>query len=59
MAYATAQNVLKNKKVSLAAIDSTGLEAGHISAYFVRRRSRENETGSDTFFSDIHKKLLE
>ncbi|MHC4526712.1 MAG: IS5 family transposase, partial [Planctomycetota bacterium] len=34
----TGRSVLKNKTVPLAAIDSTGLEAGHISRYFVRRK---------------------
>jgi IS5 family transposase len=40
----TVQAVLKKKKVSLTAIDSTGLEAGHISRYFVcRKRSKQLE----------------
>jgi len=29
-----------NNKIELAAIDSTGLQAGHTSSYFVKRRSR-------------------
>ncbi len=31
----------KNDTIELAAIDSTGLESGHVSRYFVKRRSRE------------------
>jgi len=34
---------VRKRKIALAAIDSTGLEAGHISPYFVRRRSRVPE----------------
>ena len=41
----------QNKKVKLAAVDSTGLEAGHISRYFVRRkRSRLLETCEETYY---------
>jgi len=37
--YTTAENALKrNKKIKWAAIDSTGLESGHISPYFLERR---------------------
>jgi hypothetical protein len=49
----TVETVLRKKKVSLTAIDSTGLEAGHIRAYFVRRRSRVPDlwqTTQDTRF---------
>ena len=39
---ATVKSVTKNDTtIDLAAIDSTGLESGHISRYFVKRRSRE------------------
>jgi transposase len=39
----------KSKKIALAAIDSTGLEAGHISRYFVRRkRSKQLESYEST-----------
>jgi hypothetical protein len=34
----TVKTVCKNKKIELAALDSTGLEAHHISRYFVRRK---------------------
>lgn len=37
--YATAENALKRKtQIKRAAIDSTGLETGHISPYFLERR---------------------
>jgi transposase len=36
------------KKVALAAIDGTGFETRHISAYFVRRRDRACKTGYQT-----------
>jgi transposase len=51
----TVQAVLKKKKVSLAAIDSTGLEAGHISAYFVRRRSRVPDLWQTTQYTRFPK----
>ena len=39
---ATVKSVTKkHAAIDLAAIDSTGLESGHISRYFVKRRSRE------------------
>jgi hypothetical protein len=38
--YQSVKRVLQTQNVALAAIDSTGLESGHISSYFVRRRSR-------------------
>jgi transposase len=39
---ATVKSAKKQRKtVDLAAIDSTGFESGHISRYFVKRRSRE------------------
>jgi len=41
----------KGKKVKLAAVDSTGLQAGHISRYFVRRkRSKQLETYEKTHY---------
>ena len=41
----------KSKKVALAAVDSTGLEARHISRYFVRRRrSKQLETYENTHY---------
>ena len=33
----------KNKKVKLAAVDSTGLQTGHISPYFLKRRSNSKK----------------
>jgi hypothetical protein len=51
----TVQAVLKKKKVSLAAIDSAGLEAGHISAYFVRRRSRVPDLRQTTQYTRFPK----
>jgi len=44
---ATQHRVMK-KKVALAAIDGTGFETRHISAYFVRRRKRACKTGYQT-----------
>jgi len=47
----TVKSICKNKKIKLAAIDSTGLEAGHISRYFVRRkRSKQLETYENTHY---------
>ncbi len=41
----TVATLCKDKKVTLAALDSTGLETGHISRYFVqRKRSKERQT---------------
>ena len=41
----------KSKKITLAAVDSTGLEARHISRYFVRRRrSKQLETHENTYY---------
>jgi hypothetical protein len=39
---------LLKKRVALAAIDGTGFETRHISAYFVRRRERACKTGYQT-----------
>jgi hypothetical protein len=44
---ATEHRVMK-KKVALAAIDGTGFESRHISAYFVKRRARACKTGYQT-----------
>ena len=46
---------VRKKKVSLAAIDSTGLESGHISPYFVRRRSRVPEMWQTTHYTRFPK----
>jgi hypothetical protein len=46
---AGAQRVgLLKKKVALAAIDGTGFESRHISAYYVKRRERNCKTGYQT-----------
>jgi hypothetical protein len=39
---------LVKKKVALAALDGTGFETRHISAYFVKRRERAGKTGYQT-----------
>lgn len=44
---ATEQRVMK-KRVALAAMDGTGFETRHISAYFVKRRARACKTGYET-----------
>lgn len=44
---ATTVRVMK-KRVALAAIDGTGFETRHISAYFVKRRARACKTGYET-----------
>lgn len=47
----TVQTLKKKPSIPLAAIDSTGLEAGHISRYFVRRkRVKELETYESTYY---------
>ena len=46
----------KRSTIPLAAIDSTGLEAGHISRYFVRRkRSKQLETYESTHYRGFPK----
>jgi hypothetical protein len=46
---AAAQRVgLLKKKVALAAVDGTGFESRHISAYYVKRRERSCKTGYQT-----------
>lgn len=44
---ATKSRVMK-KNVALAAMDGTGFESRHISAYFVKRRARACKTGYET-----------
>ena len=47
----TVKIIRKNKKIKLAAVDSTGLEARHISKYFVRRkRVKQLETYENTYY---------
>ena len=47
----TVRIVKKTPSIPLAAIDSTGLEAGHISRYFVRRkRAKELKTYENTHY---------
>lgn len=46
---------VRRRRIALAAIDSTGLEAGHISAYFVRRRSRVPEMWQTTQYTRFPK----
>jgi hypothetical protein len=45
---AATQSRVMRKHVALAAIDGTGFETRHISAYFVKRRSRACKTGYQT-----------
>jgi hypothetical protein len=48
----TVRAIQKNKKILLAAVDSTGLEAGHISKYFVRRkRVKQLEIYEETYYT--------
>jgi len=48
---ATVATLCKDKRVALAAIDSTGLEAGHTSRYFVqRKRSKDSPTVENTTY---------
>ena len=47
----TVATFCKNKHIELAAVDSTGLEAGHISRYFVqRKRSKQLETHENIYY---------
>jgi hypothetical protein len=47
----TVEILVPDRHVDLAAIDSTGLEAHHISRYFVsRRRSKELKTRENTYY---------
>lgn len=45
---AATQSRVMRKNVALAAIDGTGFETRHISAYFVKRRARACKTGYET-----------
>ena len=45
----------RRKKVHLAAIDSTGLEAGHTSSYYVKRRSRGDKSYQETTYKRFPK----
>jgi hypothetical protein len=45
---AARQHRVMKHRVSLAAIDGTGFETRHISAYFVKRREKACQTGSQT-----------
>jgi len=48
---ATVATLCEDKRVALAAIDSTGLEAGHTSRYFVqRKRSKDSQTVENTMY---------
>lgn len=47
----TVNNIRKPRNIPRAAIDSTGLEAGHVSRYFVRRkRSKQLSTYENTSY---------
>jgi len=47
----TVKTLCKKRKIKLAAVDSTGLEARHISKYFVRRkRAKQLETYEETYY---------
>ena len=49
-------STVKQSTIQLAAVDSTGLEAGHISRYFVRRkRSKQLQTHEETYYKRFPK----
>jgi transposase len=49
-------NTVEPSTIDLAAVDSTGLEAGHISRYFVRRkRSKQLETYEEVYYKRFPK----
>jgi hypothetical protein len=49
-------NTVASSTVDLAAVDSTGLDAGYISRYFVRRRrSKQLETHEETLYKRFPK----
>ena len=49
--YSTVKTLNPECKIKLAAVDSTGMEAGHISRYFVRRkRAKELEATESTYY---------
>jgi len=45
----------RRRKVALAAFDSTGFDCGHISAYYVKRRSREPSVWQTTTYTGFSK----
>jgi hypothetical protein len=50
------RSTVEKSTIDLAAVDSTGLEAGHISRYFVRRkRSKQLETYEETHYNRFPK----
>ena len=49
LAIATQAKAMK-KTIALAAIDSTGLESGYVSSYFVRRRARGTHEYENTHY---------
>jgi hypothetical protein len=56
MAAKLLQGTLDQSQVKLAALDSTGMEAGHISRYFVRRkRAKQLETYEETTYKRFPK----
>lgn len=54
LVVATKAHVMK-RSISLAAIDSTGLESHHVSSYFVRRRARGTEEYENTHYTRFPK----
>ena len=47
----TVRTLRRKPSIPLAAVDSTGLEAGHVSRYFVRRkRSKQRKTHENTYY---------
>ena len=46
--HAANQSGVTKKRVKLAAVDGTGFESRHVSAYFVKRRKRACKTGYET-----------
>jgi len=50
LSIATSKRPRKQKTVKRAAADSTGLESGHRSAYFVRRRARGQKKAKNPLF---------
>ena len=56
MANALLCSTVRKSKIKLAAVDSTGLEAGHISRYFVRRkRAKQLEEYQETQYKRFPK----
>jgi Transposase DDE domain len=53
---ATVQRFLgRRRKVRLSALDSTGLQCGHASSYYVRRRSRDHKSWQQTTYRRFSK----